>query len=1029
MAAPFIKTSFAHGEIAPSLWGHVDVALYGSAAATCRNMYVGYRGGAHSRAGTAYVGRSKQIPFLQSLPRIIPFQFSLSQGLALEFGDNYLRFISKGGHVVETAVAISGITQAAIGVVTTLTPHGYANNDWVSFGPMEGMGQLIGQTCIVLVTSATTFDLLTLDGLALDTTAYQAYIAGGTVSRIYEISTPYAALDLPLLKFTQSADVMSLTHPNYPPYELSRLGPTSWSLTAASFAASIAAPGNVAARATVNPSAPTTLPCAFAYEVTAVDPKTGQESVASSVIGNVTDSVDIAATAGSIIVDWAAVAGAGTYKIYKAPTSYNTDPTSSTDALPVPVGSLFGLIGISYGLEFTDSNITADFAQTPPLHKNPFAPGQIIGVSVTASSADWPTSTTCSITTATGSGFIGQVVVIGGAISAVIVTSAGQGYASGDTISFAGGGTSASATLDIGPATGTYPGVVSYFQERRVYAQSLNNPDTYWMSQPGAFLNFDSAIPVIDSDAITGTPFAEQVNGIQWMVSMPLGLVTFTGNGIWQIGASGTFLTNPSAITPANQMAIPQSSVGSSPVVQPIRINWDILYVQSKGYTVRSLSYQVYFNIYTGVDVSWPSSHLLIGHQITQWAWCEEPYRVVWAVRDDGVLLSLTYLKEQEVNGWARHDTQGQVVSVCAVVEPPVDALYMVVSRIVSASAGYKYFIERMDDRIWSGIEDSWCVDCGVATALPTPNAALFAGSGSGAGASFQSFPGVFTGASVGQIIRSGGGIALVTSYAGPDQVYGTWLYPCQQLLPNDPTGLPLPQSPGAWSIATPLMTVYGLSHLIGKTIVGLADGIPVSARTVAADGSVTLDRAASDIKLGLGFTAQLQSVYLEAGQPTMQGRRKAISAATARLEASAPCQVGANQTDSSALSPAATFATWAMPSAIRAPEAPASYQTASGGTVYPLFTGDQRALIKAEWQKQGQVAAQQTLPVPLNVLAFIPEIVPGDEPEVGYSQRQRGQGAASSQAAPAARGAGPRRDMPDEMQMAEIGRRGGWLQ
>lgn len=990
-----------------------------------RNMFVDYRGASRSRAGTAYVGRSKQT-FAQAPPRIITFQFSISQGLALEWGDNYLRFISNGGHVVEAAKTVTGITQANPGVVTS-AGHGFVNGNWVVFAGILGMVQLNGQACIVAGAAANTFTLQDVDGNALDTTIYSAYGSGGTVSRIYEISTPYVASDLPLLKFTQSADVMSLTHPNYPPYELSRLGPTNWSLQAANFAASIAAPSSCSATATVNPSGattPPTLPCAFAYEVTAVDPTTGQESVASP-IGNVTNSVDIAATLGSIVIDWTAVSGAETYKIYKAPPSYNTKSGDAANALPVPVGALFGLIGTSYGTQFVDSNVTADFSETPPLHKNPFARGQILALRVTASSADWPTSTTVSITTATGSGFVGQVVVVGSSITAVVVINPGQEYLSADTAAFAGGGTSVSATLSVGPQSGTYPGVVTYFQQRRVYAQSLNNPDTYWMSQPGGFRDYDSSIPVTDADAITGTPFAEQVNGIQWMLSMPLGLVTFTGNGVWQIGAAGTFFGSPAAVTPANQLANPQSSIGASASVPPIRINWDIIYLQSKGYTVRSLSYQIYFNTYTGVDISWPSSHLLIGHTIIDWAWCEEPYRILWAVRDDGILLSLTYLKEQEVAGWARHDTKGQVLSVCSVVEPPVDALYLVVARPIPATInpGYRYYIERMDNRIWAGIEDSWCVDAGVASFLYAPNAQFFASAGAGNGVIFTALPGVFSAASVGLIIRSGGGIAVITGYVGPTQVIGNWLYPCQQLLPNDATGSPIRQLAGDWTLASQVTTVSGLTHLIGQTVVGIADGIPVSARVVSSSGSVTLDRAASDIRLGLGYTAQLQSVYLDAGTPTIQGRRKAIPAATVRLEASAACQMGANETDSSTLSPVATFSTWTMPPAKRAPEAQAGYTTVSGGVVYPLYTGDQWAEIKAEWQKQGQVAVQQTLPVPLNVLALIPDVLPGDLPSTGY-----GEGA---QPPPSARQAAPaRRPAPAgdaEALTAEIARQGGW--
>jgi hypothetical protein len=46
-----------------------------------------------------------------------------------------------------------------------------------------------------------------------------------------EIVTPYLEADLPTLKYVQSADVLYLTHPNYPPKQLTRFSHTNWSLT------------------------------------------------------------------------------------------------------------------------------------------------------------------------------------------------------------------------------------------------------------------------------------------------------------------------------------------------------------------------------------------------------------------------------------------------------------------------------------------------------------------------------------------------------------------------------------------------------------------------------------------------------------------------------------------------------------------------------------------------------------------------------------------------------------------------------
>lgn len=821
-----IQTGFSAGEISPSLYGRVDLAKYKVGTSTCRNFFVSYRGGVSSRAGWAYVGTCKQ-PGTSDPPRDIKFQFNINQGYDLEFGDQYMRIKSNGAYVVETANAITNISQANPGVFTyTNTNYTLSNGDWIFIQNVGGMTEFNGLTWIVQGVSGANFHVTDLFGNAVGTSAFTSYTSGGTLERIYTVVSPYAAVDLPYLKFTQSADTMSLTCVNqttlteYPPYDLERLANTNWVFTQLTFAAMISAPTGIAATA----ESSTTLSTWYSYVVTAVNSITGEESIASSA-ANVENN-DIAVNAGSNTITFNAVTGAGSYNVYKATPSYSVQ---------VPIGSSYGFVGTSFGGAFTDTNITADFTNVPPVHENPFARGQILQVLITsAGSGLTQAGVGYSITTATGSGFVGTPVIVGGSLVAFLIQNNGENYLPGDTItitgsaatkatgsysfnvgnptnnqtivlngitwtfktsgavgnqtniqgtlqatinqlvvdltnsvdgsinvavytggtgvlnitygttgvggnaytltvgtyggtvsgatltggSAAGGTGGATATLSVGPQTGTYPSSVAYFQQRRVYASTLNNPDTFWMSQPGSYLNFDSSIPTTDSDAITGAPWAQQINGIQFLVPMPGGLVIFTGNGAWQLNGG----TN-SAITPSDETATPQAYNGCSPLIAPIPINYDILFVQAKGSIVRDLQYNFFVNVYTGTDQTVLSNHLFQGFTILQWAYAEEPFKIIWAVRDDGILLSLTYLKEQDVYAWARHDTNGIVVSVCSVTEPPVDAVYVIVKRYINGQ--WKYYSERMDNRLWNTVEEAFCVDSGLTYPMTFLNAIL----------------------------------------------------------------------------------------------------------------------------------------------------------------------------------------------------------------------------------------------------------------------------------------------------------------
>lgn len=170
---------------------------------------------------------------------------------------------------------------------------------------------------------------------------------GGTVlngSVPYEVVTDYAEADLFDIHYVQSADVVTLVHPNYPPRELRRLGATNWTLTAISFAATLSPPVSVGVTASNVPSGSL---YDYSYVVTTVKDNPAQESVKS-----VTTSVqnNLFTTGAVNTVTWSAVSGASRYNVYK----YS--------------GGLYGYIGQTDTLSFIDDNIAADVSKTPPIY-------------------------------------------------------------------------------------------------------------------------------------------------------------------------------------------------------------------------------------------------------------------------------------------------------------------------------------------------------------------------------------------------------------------------------------------------------------------------------------------------------------------------------------------------------------------------------------------------------------------------------------------------------------------------------------
>lgn len=960
MSFPFLQNGFLAGELSPAVYGRTDMVKFHLGATTMRNFFVGYRGGAYSRPGLAYVGICKQSGSAAP-PRDIPFQFNNYQGFELEFGDNYMRVKSNGAYVTEAAKTVVSITQASPAVIT-VTGHGWSNGDWV-FGAISGMNALNGLTWIVENVTTNTFTLTDLFGNVVNSTLFNAFTSG-TFSRIYTLTTPYAAIDLPYLKFVQSADTMTLdcVNPNtttglaaveYPSYNLVRTGAASYTLTAITYASSISAPKNCATTA----QASTTVTTYYSYCVTAVDAN-GNESIASN--ASSVENNDISVYAGSNTTTWTPVTGAVYYNVYKATPGYGQ---------VVPVGVNYGYCGEAFGTSFVDTNVTADFTQVPPTHQNPFARGQITSVTPTAGGSGYTQAGIAySITTSTGTGFAGAPIVLSDAFVGFVITNNGQNYAPTDTITFTQSGASgATANLVVGPQTGTYPAVPSYLFQRAVQSNTLNAPDDYFMSQPGKYLNMDSSIPITDGDAIIGNPWAQQVNGIQFIQPMLNAAVMFTGGGTWLLSGGGGVGT---PFTPTSQQATPQEYNGISSTVPPIPVNSEILYVQSLGSIVRDISYNFFSQRCTSVDVTVLSSHLFEGYQLTQWAYAQNPFYLVWCVRNDGAALSFTFIKEQEVQGWSRHDTNGVFVGVSSITEPPVNAVYWVVKRFLNGA--WYYVSERFDNRLWNTVEDSFCVDAGLSYPQPAPNATLTPSAATGT-ITLTASAGVFSGGSVGSVVRVGGGIMDVTGYTSSTVITAIVRdnQSITQIVPNDPNNTPIPQAAGNWTITVPTKIVTGLNHLIGLEVAILADGGVINNQTVVAfaDGTVgiTLPQAASSIKVGLPFLPQLQSMYLDpSSQGTTQTKRMSINAVAVRVEKTRGISVGSSQPDQ-ATTPGGGNPAWTNMTELKMRNS-----TIFAGQPAPLESDDFYLPVQGTWDEHSQVAIQMSYPLPANISAIV---------------------------------------------------------
>jgi len=153
-----------------------------------------------------------------------------------------------------------------------------------------------------------------------------------------------------------------------------------------------------------------------------------------------------------------------------------------------------------------------------------------------------------------------------------------------------------------------------------------------------------------------------------------------------------------SPITATNLSAKANSYNGCSEIA-PIIINESCLYVQNRGNVVRDLTFDFNIDGFSGNEISIFAEHLFSGYEILDWTFQQYPNSNVWAVRDDGVLLCLTYLKEQQVLAWSQHEIagNGKVSSICAIPDGTEDAIYVIVEREINSKT--VRYVEKLTSR------------------------------------------------------------------------------------------------------------------------------------------------------------------------------------------------------------------------------------------------------------------------------------------------------------------------------------------
>lgn len=807
--------SFAGGEVSPEMFGRIDDVKFQTGAAKMLNFIALPQGPAENRPGTQFVAQVKDST---KQTRLIPFTYSTTQTMVIEVGNQYMRFHTQGATLqAGSPAAYNGATSYVIG-------------DLVSSGGTN-------YYCIAATT-----------GNAPPNATYWYPLPSSS----YEIPTPYLEADIPTIHYVQSADVLTLVHPNYAPRELRRISATKWTLSTINFGSPLAAPTGVTVTESIGASG-----YDYTYCVTAVTSDDFGESSRST---SATINGNFGSAGYYTTISWSAVSGAIRYNVYKLQ------------------GGLFGFIGQTTTTSIVDDNIAPDMSITPPEYENVFA------------------------------------------------------------------------------SSGNYPGAVSYFEQRRCFSGTNVEPQTLWMTKSGTESQMAYSIPLQDTDRIRFRVAAREANTVRHIVPLTQ-LLLLTSAAEWRVSP-----VNSDVITPTTISVRPQSYIGANNV-QPSIVNNTVVYCAARGGHVRELGYSWQASGFVTGDLSIRSAHLFDNYEITDMCYSKSPQPILWFISSTGKMLGLTYIPEQQIGAWHQHETDGTFESCTAVAEGVEDRLYVIVKRTINGNT--VRYVERMASREFSDLTQAFFVDCGLtydgnnttATTVTISGGTTWGPSDvltiTASSAIFQFPSSVTPPTDINDAI-------VLTDAAGNKyrlRIIGT----SSTTVATARVDVTLPvalrnTATTVWGFARD--TVSGLSHLEGKTVSILADGAVQPQRTVSS-GSVTIDRAAVVIHVGLPYESDLQTLPAVMSLDGYgQGRYKNVNKAYIRVFKSSGIFIG--------------------PTADRLVEAK-QRTTEPYGTPPSLKSDEIDVDLKPAWRAGGQVYLRQADPLPLSVVGLTLEVVLGD--------------------------------------------------
>ena len=550
------------------------------------------------------------------------------------------------------------------------------------------------------------------------------------------------------------------------------------------------------------------------------------------------------------------------------------------------------------------------------------------------------------------------------------------------------GGTTGETKWRLGAWSGTsgYPAAVAFYEQRLFWAGSTEQPQTLWGSKSGDYENHTPG--TLDDDPVIYTLATDQVNAIRWLSP---GKVMAVGTVGGEFVISGSTTSDP--LTPTNVRVVREGTRGSH-THKPVRVDNTVIFIQRQQRKLREFTYAFESDSYQSPDLTILSPQVAKGG-ISEIAYQQEPNTTIWAVKADGQLVGLTYLRDQQVIAWHRHKIGG-VSGACTITVS--DFANIAAGTVLKFTKSNGQTVTFTSETAGSGAPTD--TDFGFRPNESNNTTADNIFTRINAHADFTVANPAAAVVTVEETLRKGAApltvessdtarltttnqeISIVESLSvipsssngeeelwmivqrtidGVTRRYIEFMEATFDTRESSTKKNAFFIDSGLSYNSTATATISGLDHLEGQTVSILGDGSVYAAQSVTSGGISSLSPAVSEVQIGLSYESIVKTLRPEAGADdgTAQGKTKRVFDLTARFIQTLGAKVSED--------------------GINYDEIQFRAGSSSMDGSPPLFSGDKQIQFRGGWETEGQVYIKQDQPLPIHITAILTRLVTND--------------------------------------------------